>query len=311
MPAELPTAVILNPSAGRGRAARVWMEWQPSLRDHVGPMAVFETHSQRHAIELTRTALRDGYRRIISAGGDGTHFEVTNGYFENGAPIAPDASVAFLPLGSGADFTRSLHMPREQEAAVAALFKWKTKAIDVVQLELQGRSGVGETWYFQNIARAGAGGEVVARAERSSKRWGGFTTFLIATLQTVISYRNKPVLLEVDGESIEQRIMDIVVANGCYDGGGMRSAPHAQLDNGKADVYIYGRIGLFDALFNLHKIYTGRMMDRPDVVKYRQAVRVHATSTEHVQVEADGELLGTLPATFTVLPAQLQAVVGS
>jgi diacylglycerol kinase family enzyme len=53
------------------------------------------------------------------------------------------------------------------------------------------------------------------------------------------------------------------------------------------------------------------MMDRPDVVKYRQAVRVHATSTEHVQVEADGELLGMLPATFTVLAAQLQVVVGS
>jgi len=305
-----PIAVVLNPTAGRGRAARAFAAWRPELEACLGACVVFETKSPRDAVTLTRDALRQGHTKLLSVGGDGTHFEVTNGYFDDFAPVNPDASIAYLPLGTGSDFTRSLHMLRSQEGMLHAMERWDTRLIDVVRLDLCGPDGAPVSWVFQNIARAGAGAEVVARAEQSGKRLGGFLTFLIATIKTVLAYRDKPMRIELDGEVFEKKVKDLVIANGGFDGGGMRSAPFAQLDNGLLDAYIYGEIGLLDALVNLNKIYTGRMMDRPDVVTYRQVGSITASSSERVLVEADGELVGTLPASFRVLPAQLRAVVG-
>jgi diacylglycerol kinase (ATP) len=305
-----PIAIILNPTAGRGRAARAFAAWRPELEARLGACVVFETKASRDAVTLTRDALRQGHTKLLSVGGDGTHFEVTNGYFNNFAPVNPDASIAYLPLGTGSDFTRSLHMLRSQEGMLHAMERWDTRLIDVVQLDLCGPDGAPASWVFQNIARAGAGAEVVARAEQSGKHLGGFLTFLIATIKTVLAYRDKPMRVEIDGEVFERKVKDLVIANGGFDGGGMRSAPFAKLDNGLLDAYIYGEIGLLDALLNLNKIYTGRMMDRPDVVTYRQPHAITASCTEQVLVEADGELVGTLPATFKVMPKQLRAVVG-
>lgn len=262
------------------------------------------------AASLCRELIAQGFTRILSAGGDGTHFEVTNGCVENGKPLNPEVAVAFLPLGSGADFTRSLRMPRDRGALIDTLCNWDARAVDLVQVEYLGLDGNPQVRVFQNIARAGAGGEVVARAESSRKVLGGFITFLLATIHTLLTYRHKPLCIEIDGEAVEQRFLELVVANGRFDGGGMKSAPHALLDDGLVDVYIYGRITLVDALANLHKIYSGRMMERPDVVRYLKAERLVASSDERVLLEADGELLGVLPATFTLLPGALRAVHG-
>lgn len=311
MISTLRIAVILNPTAGRGRARRRWNAWRPLLEDQVGPCDVFETSATRDGIALCRQALKSGYTRIISAGGDGTHFEVTNGYFESGQPINPEASIAFLPLGSGADFTKTLRMPDNMDAMLGLLSRWETQSIDVVSLSLTGFDGQPEEWIFQNIARAGIGAEVVARAERSQKRLGGFLTFLLATVQTVLHYRSKPVRLQLDAETVKQQFMELVVANGIYDGGGMRTAPEARLDSGLLEVYVYGKIQLADALVNLYKIYKGTMMDRPDVVRHNKVRTVCLESSREILVEADGELLGVAPATFRVCPAALNVVINS
>lgn len=307
----MPVAVILNPSAGRGRAGRLWDQWRSDIEGVLGPCEVFRSAAPREAMALTRAAILGGHTRIISAGGDGTHFEVLNGCMDGDSPINPDVTVAYLPLGSGADFTRSLHVHRSRESVLQLLGDWNAKPMDIVRVELTGFDGQPASFVFQNIARAGIGADVVARAERSQKRLGGFYTFMVSTVQSILTYRHKPVRIEMNGALIEQRFMELVVANGMFDGGGMRTAPHAVLDDAQLEVYLYGRISLGDALGSLYRIYVGTMMDRPDVVQYHQAKTLHAESSERVLLEADGEMLGTLPARFTVLPLATRAVFGA
>lgn len=310
MPTNGGVAAIINPSAGRGRAARLWREWLPQLRERLGDITVYETTAPREATSLAAHALHKGHDRVISAGGDGTHFEVTNGYFEGDAPINPDASIAFLPLGSGADFTKTLKMPKSQAEILETLARWDARSIDVARISVQSQGGE-HTYYFQNIARVGAGAEVVSRAEKIGKRYGGFTSFLIATVQTVIKLRAKPIRIEADDRIIEQDFLELVIANGIHDGGGMKTAPNARLDNGLLEVYFYGPVAAWDALLNLRRIYNGTMMGRPDVVQYFQSTTLRVTSKAHVLVEADGEVLGSLPAEVKLLPGVLRAVVGA
>ncbi len=76
---EVPVAVILNPAAGGGRAGYLWEEWKSGIEAEIGPCAVYRTKSPGEAKALTRAALLQGCTRIVSAGGDGTHYEVLNG----------------------------------------------------------------------------------------------------------------------------------------------------------------------------------------------------------------------------------------
>jgi diacylglycerol kinase family enzyme len=102
-----------------------------------------------------------------------------------------------------------------------------------------------------------------------------------------------------------------VVAQGRFDGGGMSTAPRAKLADGFADCYLYGRIGLVDALVNVRRIVSGTMLDRPDIVQHQQAMAITAESPEEVWVEADGELLGSLPASFRVVPGAIRVITGA
>ncbi|MBI1317958.1 MAG: YegS/Rv2252/BmrU family lipid kinase [Candidatus Hydrogenedens sp.] len=311
MPQQYRTAAIVNPASASGRTGREWPRTLEHLRAKLGEVQIFQTQRPRHAIELTRHALHEGFDRILSVGGDGTHFEVTNGFFEaDGSPITQEAHVCFLPRGTGSDFTRSLHIPRDLDQQIALAAEGAVHHLDLIRLELAGVDGKPAAYYFQNIARAGIGAEVVRRANEGSRMFGGFATFMSATIAALFSYRPKPVRIELDGRVVAQPTMEVVVAQGRFDGGGMRTAPHALLDDGFADCYLYGSIGLVDALVNVRKIVSGTMLDRPDVVQYQQAKSISVSSSERIWVEADGELLGQLPARFEVVPKVLRVVTG-
>lgn len=117
--------------------------------------------------------------------------------------------------------------------------------------------------------------------------------------------------IEVDGTAYQQVVKELIVAKGRYDAGGMHVALHARLDNGLFDVYIVGRVTLGDALRNLHLVYQGRMMERPDLVRYVRGKVVRITSPVATKVAIDGEVPGVLPATLSVVPGALKIVVGN
>ncbi len=104
------------------------------------------------------------------------------------------------------------------------------------------------------------------------------------------------------------RILNVVVANGGYVGGGMHIAPGAKLDDSLFEVVIVGDIGRFELLKALPTVYKGTHVDHPKV-SMRKARRVTVESPERILVYADGELLGEGPASFSLLPAALSVVV--
>ncbi|MFO7775064.1 MAG: acylglycerol kinase family protein, partial [Candidatus Hydrogenedentota bacterium] len=112
-------AVVCNPGAGGGRVKREWDELETRLRSVAPRPTILTTRYPGHATALTREALYDGYDRIVSVGGDGTHHEVVNGFFWDGASINPEAALAPLPLGTGSDLVRTIGLSRR---GVARLF---------------------------------------------------------------------------------------------------------------------------------------------------------------------------------------------
>ncbi len=306
---ENKLAVIYNPASAGGRTGRRRHHLEAALRVAFGEFTSLATEEPAHAVELTRSALREGHDRVISVGGDGTHWEVINGFFEGYLPINPRASLGIVPHGTGSDLPRTLAMPKGIKA-VPILKQWRTVSADIGRVTYTLNGGGHGSGYFLNTAHIGMGGEVVHKVNRTTKQWGGFGSFLWGTVVTLVKYENKPIQIEIDGIQIDQICRDIVVANGQYDGGGMHVAPRARLDSGRFEVYVIGDVSRPDALFHLPLLYRGQLEKRADKVKYFKAARITARSPEEVLITLDGEQPGRLPAAIEMVPAALNIVAG-
>jgi YegS/Rv2252/BmrU family lipid kinase len=271
----------------------------------LGQLDVLETERAGHATELTGRTLRDGCAHVVSVGGDGTHHEVVNGFFDADATVNPDARLSILPLGTGSDLARTLQLS-DLDCAVAALSGGITVDADVGRVRYTRDDGEPASRYFINTLHMGLGGAVSERVNHTSKVLGGFASFLWGAIATMATYTNTPMTLTLDDACIEQPCSDVIVANAQYDGGGMHVAPQARLDDGLLDVFVIGDVSRIQAFQNLPRVYRGTLHERPDIVQCRRVRKIEAHSDEAVLLNLDGERPGRLPASIEVVPGAIR-----
>ncbi|HEV2803012.1 MAG TPA: diacylglycerol kinase family protein [Pyrinomonadaceae bacterium] len=305
--------VIVNPASAGGATGRAWPGLASDLRTHFGAFACAFTERAGDATVIARREAAAGRRLLIACGGDGTVSEVANGILESGA----DAELGILPSGTGGDFRRTLGIPNGARDAAAALRTGRSRRVDVGRVEFQTRAGERAERYFLNVASCGMGGEVIRRVEEKSGGWlatasrrvaGGQGAYALASLQAAVSFARPTLRIQLD-ERPEFRlaVTNLCVANARYFGGGMKIAPEAKLDDALFDVVAVGDLDTLKILTNVYRLYLGTHLGMREVA-HTHARRLHV-SAEHdndqVLLEIDGELLGTLPATFELLPRRL------
>src|SRR5579872_2151031 len=298
--------VIVNPASAGGRTGQRWLELAGKLQSAGLDFDTEFTTSPLHATELARKGVREGRRIVAAAGGDGTLNEVANGFFERGEPIATETSLALMPLGTGGDFRRTFDLPLQPVGLAGMLAGGATRTIDAGLATYRNHQQHEEVRAFVNIADAGVGGEVVDRVNRSSKRLGGDLTFMLASVTSLLAWRNKPMTVAVDGESRELTAQQVVAANCRFYGSGMHVAPMADPGDGLLDFLLIGDLSTMENVRGLSKIKAGRHLDEPnpkwEVLRGRRA---EVSSPERVRLDLDGEQPGWLPATFEVVPGAL------
>ena len=298
-------AIIANPASGRGRSEAKLRTIETALADWGLDYRILPTAGPGHAAEAAAAALRDGDRFLVAAGGDGTVHEVVNGMFAGDQPIAPDAVLGVLATGSGSDFVKSFGNPGDAVKAARHLTGDAVRTIDVGKVTVA--DGAATTVkYFVNIAEAGLGGAVVARASRLPAALARAQYFFGFWL-TLPSFRPVAVRLDADGQSFEWLALNVVVANCRFYGGGMQVSPKSEPDDGKLDVLVMTG-PKSDAYTTLPRLYRGTHLPHRNIAELR-ASRVTVETDVPYLIEADGEVLGTTPATFEVIPGALRLKV--
>ena len=287
-------------------AAHVWRRLARILRDVAGaPADIRFTRGPGDATVLARSALRSGVRWIAVAGGDGTINEVLNGYrAERNRSDPPPLS--FLPFGSGNDWVRSLGIPRDPLRAAKALANSRVRAVDIGLARFHGPSGRPEERYFINFAEAGVGARSV-RPMNALPRWGrSGMAYLATAVATAFRYSPRRLRIACDANAGRETepLLSIIVANGRFFGGGMQCAPMARLDDGLLDVITIGSFGKLELLRKVRKFAAGRYLDESRV-SHCTARSVEISGPADFPFELDGDFVGTLPATITVLPRAL------
>lgn len=297
--------IIANPSSGRGRSEAKLREIESMLRGWGLDYRMVRTAGPGHAAEAAAEALRGGDRFLVAAGGDGTVHEVVNGMLASGRPVAADAVLGVLATGSGCDFVKSFGIPGDAVRAARRLTGDAVRTIDVGKVTFAD-GGATTVRYFANIAEAGLGGSVVARASRLSGVFAA-TRYFLGFWLTLPRFRPATVRLDADGQAFEWVAQNVVVANCRFYGGGMQISPNSRPDDGRLDVLVMTG-PKSDAYTTLPKVYRGTHLPHRNIAELRvSCVTVEADAP--YPIEADGEVLGTTPATFEVIPAALRLKV--
>jgi|SRR5215217_1359975 len=296
--------VIVNPHAGKRRVGAEIPELERTLQARGLPYELKPTQAPGDATRFAREALENGARYVVAVGGDGTVHEVVNGMMDEGKPVASDAVLGVVAAGSGCDFVRTFGLPGDVTRSCQHLLGDNTYPLDIGMLTYTDGAGEPATRYFPNVAEAGLGAAVAARAERLPPSLGRAKYFAAFWL-TLPRFGLADVRLRADRRSYEGPAFMIIVGNCQYYGGAMKISPRSYPGDGVLDVLVFTG-PKSDAFTMLPKVYRGEHVPHPHIKEFRVKEALTIEAERPLPLEADGEILGFTPATFEVVPQAIR-----
>ncbi len=293
--------IILNPTSGRGMGGQNRAELERLLTAAASPSSrwnIVETQAKGHGGTLARRAVEDGAEIVVAAGGDGTLNEVVNGLME-AERGRRNVTLGLLPMGTGNDFARCIGLGTDLKLAADTLFNGNPHFVDVGQA--QGR-------WFINIAGCGFDAIVAERVNRGFRLLHGTSAYLAAIAHSLLHLKPSNLTLTLDGETRQVRALMCSVANATSYGGGMRVAPDARIDDGLFDICLLAEAGRVEFVRAFPRVFKGTHITHPKVTMLR-ARTIHIESDPPLPLLIDGEVLGTTPVTFTLLPRALKVLM--
>jgi diacylglycerol kinase (ATP) len=292
---------IVNPAAGGGRSRRLLGPALERLKAGGLEVQVAETRAAADATELARAAYARGVTNFIAVGGDGTSYEIVNGFFPR-ALGAERPTLGFLPLGTGNSFLRDFS-DRGVEYAIESLLAHRSRSCDVMRL--RHRTGV---LHYINLLSMGFSADVATLRARRFSGWGELG-YQAAIFLTLARFNRRPFPVRIDGaESFDnRRCLFLTFNNSKFTGGTMMIAPKAEIDDGLVEYVRWGPIGRSGLIRNLPGLYDGTHIEHP-LAERQAARRIEFYLDSPVDVMVDGEVLTLHCEELDVLPAALNVV---
>jgi len=317
-------AVIINPTAGRGRAIVVGREVREQL-DAAGHHVIDVSGATAAAADKKlRTATAElNLDAVIAVGGDGLVNLAATAVIDSGIPLA------IIPAGTGDDIARGLGISRRPHRNIAALVRAletdeiRTRPVDVgIAREARPRDAgtarsardkgheAGEgARYFLSVMTGGLDATVNARAN-AMRFPRGQARYFFALLAELRHYRSYRYQLKIDGKESERQLILACVANLGYFGGGMKIAPGAKSDSGQFQAILVNRVSIMRLLWIFPRIFWGGHVTHPavEVVSAREIEIQPARGEQLPTPFADGEPVAHPPVVCEVKSGALQVI---
>ena len=289
--AQTTLLAIVNPLSGTASVQKKqkWIEFLLKIAVDAGftPEARFTTHPG-HATELATDAVRQGIRRVVIIGGDGTMNETAR------ALLNTQTALGIVPVGSGNGLARHLKLPLNPKKAIERAIHGRPVVID------SGR--INEHAFF---CTTGIGFDAYVAQEFARQPIRGLPTYIRTTYRAFWNYQ--PATYEIDGKP--QLLFSLTVANAGQFGNNAWIAPHANVADGLLDVCLLkpfprSAVGVLAwRLFN-------KTLDQSNYLTVRSARSVVVKGAGPLLIHVDGEpvLLDTDTATVQVVPSSLLVI---
>jgi YegS/Rv2252/BmrU family lipid kinase len=290
-----PVCLIVNPSAGGGRAGRVQADVVRALREHGLTVRSERTRDLDHARVLARDAAQAG-ETVVCLSGDGMVGAVADVLRK-----FPDALLGVLPGGRGNDLARVLGISRDPVQACATIAHGVPHPLDLG--EVGGRAFVG-------IASVGFDSEANRIANQAPSRLGNLV-YAYGALRALLAWKPVRFEIELDPPGERHALVGYTVGacNSKAYGGGMRAAPGALLDDGLLDVVVLERVSKWRFLTRiLPRVFSGRHVQEPSVKVFR-AREIAVSAERPFEMYADGDPIAELPVRVRALAGAVRVLV--
>ncbi|WP_327636756.1 YegS/Rv2252/BmrU family lipid kinase [Kribbella sp. NBC_00482] len=281
-------ALVVNPTSGRGRGARI----APAVRERLAAAGLtVDVHTTTCAEDVGRIAAE-----VVASGADAVALIGGDGTIHLGAQVLANTGMPFgvIPAGTGNDFARGLGVPLKDPAAAADLVvAGRTRTIDLA---------VAKDEFITTVVAGGFDSLVNKRANAMS--WPkGNARYTVATFIELRTFKPLEYVVTVDDEVIETKAMLVAVGTGPTYGGGLQICAGAELDDGQLDVTIIQPVSRLTLLQMFPKLSKGTHVGHPAVRTLRgTSVRIESPG---ITAYGDGEVLGPLPVDIGIAPGAL------
>ncbi len=293
--------IIYNPHAGHGRAGKLLPILKDYLQQNGIEAKILLTTHQGHGIQLCREVDFSGYDVIIASGGDGTVFEVLNGYYQNYSQNKSEEKPPFgiIPNGTGNAFVRDMDLaPGNWEKAIDHIASKHIREIDVARF-----TTATAEYYYLNIVGFGFVSEVNEASIKYKKL--GPAAYILAVFTSLAQLKTFPLTIEMDGQKIQRENVFVEVSNSRYTGTTFLMAPDAELDDGLLDITLLNKISRLKILKVFPSIFKGEHTQFDEIETF-QAKKIKITTEKPMTLSPDGELLGETPIEIDCLHKDLR-----
>ncbi len=229
--------IILNPNAAKGKASRQRDKIETCFTDAGYRCEIVSTKAPQEAVSLASQAVRDGWKLIVAAGGDGTINEVVDGTMraveELGLSPEQTPLIGLIPIGRGNDFAFSAGISKDIPTACKRIMEGERRRIDV---GIVYGGDFPEGRHFIN--GVGMGFEpLVNFCAMDFKRVSGMLSYVLALIKILCHYP-APIQLTMKTDNGEERLstQQISICNGRRMGSTFLMGPDAILDDGLLDI---------------------------------------------------------------------------
>lgn len=282
-------ALVVNPTSGKRHGAAIAAQAAERL-GHAGHVTTrIQGEDAPTARDQLKQATDAGLDGVIVVGGDGALHGVLDHVADS------DLAFGLIPAGTGNDTARSLGIPvKDVAAAVDVIIAGHVRTVDLAR--------TGEA-YVATVIASGFDSKVTERA--NAMTWPrGNMRYNIAILAELGTFEPLAFTLTLDGRTIEREAMLVAVGNGPSFGGGIRICEGASMDDGLLDVVVINPVSKGKLIRVFPKLYQGTHITMPEFE--RHLVREVTLLSPGIVAYGDGERLGPLPVTATVMPGALR-----
>jgi diacylglycerol kinase (ATP) len=290
--------LVVNPSAGKGRALELLPHVAGRLRDGGANLEILLSRDFAEAKSMARDAVAKSVDVLAVMGGDGmVHLGVNT---TAAAYMSGDSrtTLGLIPAGTGNDLCRGIGIdPQDAVAAAGVVAAGYTRSVDLAR--------IGQT-YVGTVLATGFDALVNRRANQMA--WPrGSARYAVAVMAELRVFSPLSYRLTLDGHVREQEAMLVAVGNTSSYGGGMLICPTADPYDGLLDITIIHPVGRLKLLRLLPEMYSGKFVRDPAV----EQLRVSEVTVEGVGLVGfgDGEMIAATPLQICCVPRALPVFV--
>jgi YegS/Rv2252/BmrU family lipid kinase len=289
------TYVVINPVAGLSEAGTVRQKIESALQARDIPFEVYETTGNENLRQRVRSAVQQGYKLFVSAGGDGTLSSVIDGLAGRQIPLV------ILPTGTWNTVAQIMNIPLQLDQALELIFQEHTiRTVDALQVD--------QSFFILSVS-AGVGSRTMEGVKRQEKRRFGKLVDLWKGIKQLMEFRSYLFDVKIDGKPTRFRASELMVANSASLGLKLLQLdPSIRMDDGKLNVCrIYANT--LGEYFRLAiSMLRGAQKYNWNVFCMEATKEVEIRCAEKLPVQGDGDIIGRLPVTVKIAPKAIQIV---